>query len=196
MRQNNFADNCREGGGVQQHQGAAARYQKTQARVDVLWWWGNKRDLREQIRSVSSRITPRISLKKERMSELATWHQSGIIPSDVFFSPFTWKAARCSSCLSEWKESWRKLARRLQKKKRTKKKERNRTHAVNLNLITLHEIRYRLVFQMTMKRSLPRWLGIYTSYCYSPPSSVPTVDAIIWNDCRAYDVEICIDDKQ
>lgn len=29
-----------------------------------------------------------------------------------------------------------------------------------------------------------------------PPSSVPTMDAIIWNDCRAYDVEICIDDKQ
>lgn len=70
MRQNNFADNCREGGGVQQHQGVAARYQKTQARVDMLWWWGNKRDLREQIRSVSSRITPRISLKKE---ECQSW---------------------------------------------------------------------------------------------------------------------------
>lgn len=194
MRQNNFADNCREGGGVQQHQGVAARYQKTQARVDVLWWWGNKRDLREQIRSVSSRITPRISLKKERMSELATWHQSGIIPSDVFF--FLLLPERPQdvppACRSEKKVGESSL----DDCKKKKKKERNRTHAVNLNLITLHEIRYRLVFQMTMKRSLPRWLGIYTSYCYSPPSSVPTMDAIIWNDCRAYDVEICIDDKQ
>lgn len=191
MRQNNFADNCREGGGVQQHQGVAARYQKTQARVDVLWWWGNKRDLREQIRSVSSRITPRISLKKERMSELATWHQSGIIPSDVFFLLLPERPQDVPpACRSEKKVGESSLD------DCKKKKERNRTHAVNLNLITLHEIRYRLVFQMTMKRSLPRWLRIYTSYCYSPPSSVPTVDAIIWNDCRAYDVEICIDDKQ
>lgn len=194
MRQNNFADNCREGGGVQQHQGVAARYQKTQARVDVLWWWGNKRDLREQIRSVSSRITPRISLKKERMSELATWHQSGIIPSDVFFFSFYLKGRKMFLLPFGVKRKLAKARSTIAKKK--KKKERNRTHAVNLNLITLHEIRYRLVFQMTMKRSLPRWLRIYTSYCYSPPSSVPTVDAIIWNDCRAYDVEICIDDKQ
>lgn len=43
---------------------------------------------------------------------------------------------------------------------------RNRMHTVKFNLITLHEIRYWFVFQMTIKRSLSRWLGIYASYSY------------------------------
>lgn len=130
------------------------RYQKTQR-----GWYAvvgrNKRNLWEQIRSVSSYITSRISLKKERMSELATWHQSRISPSDVFLllperpqdaPPVGMKRKLAKACSTIAK--------------------RNRMHTAKLNLITLHEIRYWFVLQMTIKRSLSRWLGIYTSYRY------------------------------
>ena len=182
MRQNNFCGQLR---GRRRSSATSRCCGEISEKLGRGWYavvGGNKRNLREQIRSVSSRITPRISLKKERMSELATWHQSGIIPSDVFFS-FYLKGRKMFFLPVGVKRKLAKARSTIARKK--KKKKRHRTHAVKLNLITLHEIRYRLVFQMTMKRFLPRWLGIYTSYCYFLPSSVPTMDSIIWNDCRA-----------
>lgn len=121
MRQNNFADNCREGGGVQQHQGVAARYQKTQARVDMLWWWGNKRDLREQIRSVSSRITPRISLKKE---ECQSWQLDIKVessPQMFFFFSFYLKGRKMFLLPVGVKRKLAKARSTIAKKKKNKK---------------------------------------------------------------------------
>lgn len=137
----------------------------------------NKRNLWEQIRSVSSCITPRISLKKERMSELATWHQSRIYPSDVFL------------LLPERPQDVPPVGMKRKLAFSTTAK-RNRMHTVKLILITLHEIRYWFVFQMTIKRSLSRWL-----YLIPFPLCPPWIHGI-WNDFRAYGVEICISNKQ
>lgn len=130
------------------------RYQKTQR-----GWYAvvrrNKRNLWEQIRSVSSSITQRISLKKEGMSELATWHQSRIPPSDVFL------------LLPERPQDVPPAGtKKKSAKARSTIAKRNRMRSLKLNLITLHEIRYWFVFQMTIKGSPFGWLCIYTLYLY------------------------------
>lgn len=139
------------------------RYQKTRR-----GWYAvvgrNKRNLWEQIRSVSSCITSRISLKKERMSELATWHQSRISPSDVFLllperpqvvPPVGMKRKLAKACSTIAK--------------------RNRMHTVKLNLITLHEIRYWFVLQMTIKRSLSMIRYLYFILLFPFPLCPPWI---------------------
>lgn len=124
---NNFADNCREGGGVHWHQGVAVRYEGTRR-----GWYAlarrNKRNLWEQIRSVSNCITPRLSLlKKERMSELETWHQRRISPFRCL--SFFFLKGHNMFLLERRKESSLSLTQLLQRKKQNAHREIKADHS-------------------------------------------------------------------
>lgn len=95
---------------------------------------------------------PRISSEKCQRWQLG--HQSGFSPSDVFLSPDYLKGHMLFPPPEKLAAA---QARAREQPKRT---------PVKLNLITLHEIRYWFVFQMTAKRFLSGWYGIYTSCRY------------------------------
>ena len=145
--------------GIRQHQGVAPRYQKTR-RGRYAGVRRNKRNLSQQIRSVSSGTTPRISWKKERMCQSWQLDIKAESPPQMFFS-FYLKGHKMFLLL-EWKG---KLA-----EARSTIGESTRTHTVNLNLISTWSLSMRLDIdsssKLTTTRFLCRWLGIYASYYY------------------------------
>lgn len=137
---------------------------------DMLWWGEIRENLWEHIRSVSSCITPRISFKKKRrMSELATWHQSVITPQMYFlFSPERPQDVSPTGMKRKLAEACSNTAKR------------NRMHRVELNRITLHEIRYWFVFQMTKALSLWMIRYLYFIPLFPFPPCPPWIEEPEW----------------